>query len=41
MSPCSVRISATGNDDGHNNWAAVAAMIGELIEADRIFGKLT
>jgi len=33
--------TATGNCNGDNRWAAVAAMIGESIELDQQFGKLT
>jgi hypothetical protein len=31
--------SINGDDSGHNNWAATAALIGEMIEMERKFGK--
>jgi hypothetical protein len=31
--------SSNGDSSGHNNWAAAAAVIGELIEMEAKFGK--
>jgi len=32
--------AAKGDNHSHDKWAAAAAVIGELIEADQQFGKL-
>jgi hypothetical protein len=32
--------AAEGDSEWHDKWAAAAAVIGELIEADQQFGKL-